>query len=60
MCDALDGHAMARHSELQESKGTRKKKKWRRRRSKELVNSKNKRVCPYIACIGRNVGCDMA
>jgi hypothetical protein len=46
MCDALDGNAMVRCLELKESAGARKKKKWWRRRSKELVNSKNKRVCP--------------
>jgi hypothetical protein len=40
MGDALDGHAMARRLKLKES--MRKKKKWWQRRSKELVNSKNK------------------
>jgi hypothetical protein len=40
MRDALDGHAMAGHLELQESTGARKKKKWQRRRSKGLVKVK--------------------
>jgi hypothetical protein len=48
MGDTLDGHAMAKHSELEstgkDSTGAR--KKWWRQRSKDLVNSKNKRVCP--------------
>jgi hypothetical protein len=42
MCDALDGHAMAGHLELKESASARKKKTWRPRRSKGLVNSKIK------------------
>jgi hypothetical protein len=41
---------MAKHLELEnngkESSGARKKKKWWRWRSKDLVNSKNKRICP--------------
>jgi hypothetical protein len=60
MCDALDGHAMAGHLELKESMGTRRKKKWWRRRSKGLVNSKIKGVVLKIACVGRDMGYDMA
>jgi hypothetical protein len=46
MSDAFNGHAMARRWELQEGTSARKKKKWWRRRSRELVNSKSKRVSP--------------
>jgi hypothetical protein len=46
MCNALDGHAVARCLELKESASARMKKKWWWWRSKELVKNKNKRVCP--------------
>jgi hypothetical protein len=42
MCDALDGHAKMRRSQLKVSTGTRKKKKWWRWRSKELETVKIK------------------
>jgi hypothetical protein len=45
MSNALDGHAMAWHWELQERTSARKKKKkqWLRQ-SGELVNNKSKRI----------------
>jgi hypothetical protein len=45
MASALDGHAMVRRLELKKSTSTGKNKKWWWQRSRELVNSKNKRVC---------------
>jgi hypothetical protein len=46
MRNSLDGHAMARRWGLRERISARKKKKRQRQRSKELVNSKSKRISP--------------
>jgi hypothetical protein len=46
MSNAFNGHAMAQHWKLPEGTHTRKKKKRWQRRSRELVNSKSKRVSP--------------
>jgi hypothetical protein len=46
MGDALDGHAMTRHKKVQARMSARKKKKWWRWRSRELVNSKSERDFP--------------
>jgi hypothetical protein len=46
MSDTLNGHAMAQHWELLERTSARKKKKRWRWWSRELVNSKSKRISP--------------